>query len=80
MGGCQNYDPFWGTLHNRCRTITGIQKGTIMLTTTHMGTPHRERRFRFGTTIAALRSILRDQMNPKHWDHMLCTSIRLLSS
>ena len=29
MGGCQNYGPFLGT------TI-GIQKGTVILTTTHM--------------------------------------------
>ena len=37
MGGCQNYDPFWGTLKIRCRSIIGIQKGAIMLTTTHIG-------------------------------------------
>ena len=36
MGGCQNYGPFWGTLYIRCRTIMGTQKGTIILTTTHM--------------------------------------------
>ena len=38
MGGCQNYGPFLGTLNTRCRIITGIQKGTIIiiLTTTHM--------------------------------------------
>ena len=36
MGGCQNYGPFLGTLNHRCRTITGIQKGTIILTTTHI--------------------------------------------
>ena len=29
--------PFLGTLNIRCRTIIGIQKGTIILTTTHMG-------------------------------------------
>ena len=28
--------PFWGTLSNRCRIIIGTQKGTIILTTTHM--------------------------------------------
>ena len=26
MGGCQNYDPFLGTLNIRCRIIIGIQK------------------------------------------------------
>ena len=26
MGGCQNYGPFLGTLHIRCRIIIGIQK------------------------------------------------------
>ena len=36
MGGCQNYGPFLGTLNIRCRIIIGIQKGTIILTTTHM--------------------------------------------
>ena len=28
--------PFWGTLDIRCRIIIGTQKGTIILTTTHM--------------------------------------------
>ena len=36
MGGCQNYDPFWGTINIRCRIIIGTQKGTIILTTTHI--------------------------------------------
>ena len=36
MGGCQNYGPFLGTLNMRGRTIMGTQKGTIILTTTHM--------------------------------------------
>ena len=36
MGGCQNYGPFLGTLNIRCRIIIGIQRGTIILTTTHM--------------------------------------------
>ena len=37
MGGCQNYGPFWGTTLNiTCRTIMGIQKGTIILITTHI--------------------------------------------
>ena len=38
LGGCQNYGPFLGTLNNRCRTIIGTQKGTIILTTAHLGT------------------------------------------
>ena len=38
MGGCRNYGPFLGTLNIRCRIIMGIQKGTIILTTTHMYT------------------------------------------
>ena len=37
MGGCQNYGPFLATLNIRCRILIGIQKGTIILTTTHMG-------------------------------------------
>ena len=37
MGGCQNYGPFLVTLNNRCRTIIGTQKGTLILTTTQMG-------------------------------------------
>ena len=36
MGGCQNYGPSLGTLNIRCRAIIGTQKGTIILTTTHM--------------------------------------------
>ena len=36
MGGRQNYGPFLGTLNIRCRIIIGIQKGTIILTTTQM--------------------------------------------
>ena len=36
MGGCQNYDPFLGTLNIRCRIRLGIQKGTVVLTTTHL--------------------------------------------
>ena len=28
MGGCQNYGPLLGTQSNRCRIITGTQKGT----------------------------------------------------
>ena len=36
MGGCQNYGPFWGTLNIRCRIVIGTQKGTLILTTTHM--------------------------------------------
>ena len=37
VGGCQNDGPFLGTLNIRCRTTIGIQKGTIILTTTHVG-------------------------------------------
>ena len=36
MGDCQNYGLFLGTLHIRCRIIIGIQKGTIILTTTRI--------------------------------------------
>ena len=36
MGGCQNYGPFLGTLNIRGRIIIGIQKGTMILTTTHI--------------------------------------------
>ena len=32
LGGCQNYDPFLGTLNIRCCIIIGIQKGTIRVT------------------------------------------------
>ena len=39
MGGCQNYDPFWGALNIRCRSIMGIQKGTIILTATYVLKP-----------------------------------------
>ena len=36
VGSCQNYGPFLGTLNKRCRIIIGTQKGTIILTTTHV--------------------------------------------
>ena len=36
MGGCQNHGPFLGTLDVRCRIKIGIQKETIILTTTHI--------------------------------------------
>ena len=36
MGSCQNYGPFLGTLNIRCRIMIGIEKGTIILTTTHL--------------------------------------------
>ena len=36
MGGCQNHGPFLGTLKIRGRIIVGTQKGTIILTTTHI--------------------------------------------
>ena len=35
MGGSQKYGPFLCSLHIRCRIIVGIQKGTIILTTSH---------------------------------------------
>ena len=36
MGGCDNYGPFLGTPNIRCRTLIGIQKGTIISTITHI--------------------------------------------
>ena len=36
MGGCQKYGPSLGTLNIRGRIIIGIQKGAIILTTTHI--------------------------------------------
>ena len=43
MGGRQNYGPFLGTLKIRCRVIIGTQKGTILLTTTHIHLPLNRR-------------------------------------
>ena len=37
IGGCQNYGPLFGPLNTRCRNILSTEKGTISLTTTHMG-------------------------------------------
>ena len=37
VGSCQNYGPFLGTLNSRCRIIIGAQKGSVILTTTHVG-------------------------------------------
>ena len=39
MGGYQNDGPFLGTLNIRGRSIIGIQKGTIILTTNHITIP-----------------------------------------
>ena len=36
MGDYQNHGPLLGSLNTRCRIILGTQKGTIILTTTHM--------------------------------------------
>ena len=36
MGGCQNYGPFLDPYYNTAPNIWGTQKGTIILTTTHM--------------------------------------------
>ena len=36
VGGYHNYDPLLGTLKISCCIIIGIQKGTIILTTTHV--------------------------------------------
>ena len=36
VGSCQNYGPFLGALNIRCRIILRTQKGTIILTTTHV--------------------------------------------
>ena len=38
MGGGQNYGPFLGTLNIRGHIIIGIQKGTIIWTTTYIST------------------------------------------
>ena len=36
LGGCQNYGPVLCTLNIRCRIIIRTQKGTIILTSTHL--------------------------------------------
>ena len=36
MGGCQKYGPFLGPYYNTAPIIWGTQKGTFILTTTHM--------------------------------------------
>ena len=41
MDGCQNYGPLRGTLNIRCRIIIWTQKGSIILTTTHVGASDR---------------------------------------
>ena len=44
MGGCQNYGPFVSTLNIRGHIMIGTQKGTIILTTTHI---HRRNSSRY---------------------------------
>ena len=46
MGGCQDYGPFLGTLDIRCCIIIGIQKGTIILTTNHIRTTEKTRKWK----------------------------------
>ena len=58
VGGCQNYDPFWGTRNIRCRMIMGIQKGTIILTTTHVKL--RQLRFVLSTVSKHTTSVVED--------------------
>ena len=36
MSGCQDYGPFLGPSYNAAPIIKGTQKGTPILTTTHM--------------------------------------------
>ena len=36
MGGCEKNGPVLGSLNIRCRIIIGTQKGTMILTTTHI--------------------------------------------
>ena len=36
MGGCQNYGPLLGPRNTECRIVIRTQKGTFLLTTTHM--------------------------------------------
>ena len=36
VGGCQNYGPLLDPLTTRCRVILRTQKGTMILTTTHI--------------------------------------------
>ena len=36
MGGCQNYGSLLGPLNTRCRVILRTQKGTMILSTTHI--------------------------------------------
>ena len=36
MGGCQNYGPFLDPYYNKALNTKGTQKGTIILTTTHI--------------------------------------------
>ena len=36
MGGCQNYGPFLGPYYSTAPNIQGTQKGTMILTTTHI--------------------------------------------
>ena len=36
VGGYQNWGLFLGTLNNRCRITLMSQKGTLILTTTHV--------------------------------------------
>ena len=43
VSGCQNYGPVLGPLNTRCRIVLRTQKGTMILTTTHLRAHMSER-------------------------------------
>ena len=50
--------PFWGTLNIRCRIILGVQKVTIILTTTHMS-------HEYGRNALKNKDVM-EELNPGH--------------
>ena len=81
MGGCQYYGPFLGTLNNRCRIIIETQKGTLILTTTHIflqvsQTLGRSRHFRLGSAARAANYILWQQI----WQNEAFLEVSVIAS
>ena len=55
VGSCQKYDPLLGPLNTKCRIVLRTQKGTTILTTTHVMQPQgRLQHILFSQSLQAL--------------------------
>ena len=61
MGGCQNDGPFLGPYYTTAPNIKGIRKGTIILTTTHIGIMEKKRKPLYSRV--CIRVVMENQMD-----------------